>query len=225
MIAPSPRSSMPRTAPWWVLTLAASFFAYFALLVYCDVWRPEDSGFEADYRANRMVLTRIAPGSPAARAGLLPNDIIQFADGKAIHSVQDWTVVDVHVVFDRPIALGVGRGDRVLQTSLTLPRAPWSYWETGPGIFLLLTLSVQFLALLLALVIVLKRPDDAIARTGAWALATVGVFKIVLPGRIGAVWRELPGLVTVLLWIPHVSDFAVAAVLFTFFASFPRRMM
>ena len=84
-------------APWWVLALAASFFAYFALLVYCDVWRPQDAGFEADYHANRMVLTRIAPGSPAARAGLLPNDIVESADGKPIHGVPDWTVIDVHV--------------------------------------------------------------------------------------------------------------------------------
>ena len=215
---------MSPRAPWWVLALAASFFAYFALLVYCDVWRPDDAGFEADYRAHRMVLTRIAPGSPAARAGLLPDDIVESADGKPIHGVPDWTVIDVHVVFDRPIALTVARGDRVFETSLTLPRAPWSYWGTGPGVFLLLTLTVQFLALALALIIVVKRPDDAIARTGAWALATVGVFKIVLPGRVGAVWRDLPVLASALLWIPHLSDLVVGAVLFTFFASFPRRM-
>ncbi len=225
MIARSPRPSMTRTAPWWVLVLAASFFAYFALLVYCDLWRPEDCGFEADYRANRMVLTRIAPGSPAARAGLEPNDIIESADGKAIHSVLDWTVVDIHVVFDRPIALSVGRGGRVVEASLSLPRAPWSFLETGPGSFLLLTLGVQCLALVLGLFIVLKRPDDTTARMGALVLATAGVFKIVLPSRIGAVWVALPAPVGALLWIPHISDLAVAAVLFTFFASFPRRMI
>jgi eukaryotic-like serine/threonine-protein kinase len=214
---------MNRTTPWWVLALAASFFAYFALLVYCDLWRPEDFGFEADYSANRMVLTRVAPGSPAARAGLQPNDVIESADGKLMHSLFDWTVIDTSVVFDRPIALGVGRQGRRIETSVTLRQARWSYWETGPGVFLLLTLGVQLLALVLALVIVLKRPDDAVARMGAWVLATVGVFKIVLPGRIGAVWRQLPPLVGALLWIPHVSDFAVAAVLFTFFVSFPRR--
>ena len=211
-------------APWWVLAFAASFFAYFALLVYCDVWRPQDAGFEADYHANRMVLTRIAAGSPAARAGLLPNDIIESADGKPIHGVPDWTVIDVHVAFDRPIVLTIVRGDRRFAASLTLPQASWSYWSTGPGVFLLLTLSIQFLALALALVIILKRPDDATARIGAWALATVGVFKIVPPGRLGAVWRELPVLASALLWIPHLSDLVVGAVLFTFFASFPRRM-
>ena len=37
-------------------------------------------------------------------------------------------------------------------------------------------------------------------------------------------WRELPVLASALLWIPHLSDLVVGAVLFTFFASFPRRM-
>ena len=110
MIAPTERGSAVRSAPWWVLALAGSFFAYFTLLVYCDVWRPDDAGFEADYRANRMALTRVTPGSPAARAGLLPNDIVATADGKPIHGVPDWTVIDVHVVFDRPIALTVWHG-------------------------------------------------------------------------------------------------------------------
>ena len=44
------------------------------------------------------------------------------------------------------------------------------------------------------------------------------------PGRLGAVWRELPFVASGLLWIPHLSDLIVGAVLFTFFASFPRRM-
>ena len=59
---------MNRSTPWWVLAIAASFFAYFALLVYCDLWRPEDAGFVADYASKRMLLTRIVPNSPASRA-------------------------------------------------------------------------------------------------------------------------------------------------------------
>ena len=59
---------MNRSTPWWVLAIAVSFFSYFALLVYCDLWRPEEFGFFADYSTKRMVLTRIVPGSPADRA-------------------------------------------------------------------------------------------------------------------------------------------------------------
>jgi hypothetical protein len=200
-----------------------SFFAYFALLVYCDLLRSEDWGFEADYRANRMVLTRIVPGSPADRAGLQPHDIVATADGKTIGGVLDWTVVDSNVMFDRPIALSLQRNGQPVAASIVLRQGSWSFLRTGLGLFILATLGVQLVALILALVIVLKRPDDAVARAGAWLLATVGVFKIVLPGRIAAVWRDLPVAVSALFWLPHVSDVAAAAVFFTFFASFPRK--
>jgi len=70
-----------------IVAVAASFFAYFALLVYCDLWRPEDSGFAADYSGNRMVITRVIPNSPAERAGLRPHDVVTTADGKTIRKV------------------------------------------------------------------------------------------------------------------------------------------
>ncbi len=225
MIRTLQAGSVNRTAHWWVLALAVSFFAYFGLLLYCDLWRPEDFGFEADYSTSRMVLTRIVPGSPADRGGLHQHDVIETADGRTIRSILDWTVVDTNIVFDRPIHLGVERNGRRLEATATLRQGPWSYWRTGSGLFLLVVLAIQAVALVLALVIVVKRPDDAVARTGAWLLATIGVFKIVLPGRIAAVWRDLPPLAGVLFWVPHASDVAAAAVFFTFFALFPRKMI
>jgi serine/threonine-protein kinase len=214
-----------RTAPWWVLVLAASFFAYFILLAYCDLWRPEDHGFAADFATSRMVLTQVIPGSPGDHAGLRPGDVILSADGKALQHLLDWTVIDTHVEFNRPIQLTIERGNARFDTMVVLARAPWSYWSTEPGIFLLIVLVVQLVALVLALIIVMKRPDDGTARLGALVLATVGVFKIVLPYRITAVWHALPSVLGAFLWIPHVSEYAVAAVLFTFFASFPRRLV
>ena len=80
---------MNRSTPWWVLALGVSFFAYFTLLVYCDLWRPEDWGFEAEYRTNRMAVTRIVAGSPGDRAGLQPHDIVLAADGGS-DAYLDW---------------------------------------------------------------------------------------------------------------------------------------
>ena len=75
---------MNRLTPAAIVVVAASFFAYFGLLVYCDLWRPEDSGFVADYTGNRMVLTRLVTDSPAERAGLRVHDVVTTADGKTI---------------------------------------------------------------------------------------------------------------------------------------------
>jgi len=216
-----------RTARWWVYVAAAAFVAYFILLLYCDIRRPEDYGFEADFTSSRMVLSSVVADSesPAARAGLRPNDVIADADRRVIRTVADWTIVDDNVEFGRPIQLNVLRDGATVPMTLTLGRAPWGYWKTEPGIILLGVLGVQLVALGFALVIVLRRPDDGVALLGAWALATVAVYTIVPPYRIGVVWRSLPIVPGALLWAPYTSSHAVAAVLFTFFASFPRRMV
>ena len=220
---------MDRGTPrWWVFALALAFLAYFIVLVYCDVRRPEDYGFEADFTTGRMVLSSVAanvPASPAVRAGLAPGDVVVEALDRPMRTVADWTTVDDTIEFGRPIPLRVLRNGRISDVTLTLRPALWTYWKTEPGVILLAVLGMQLVALALALLIVVRRPDDRIALLGAWALATVAVYTIVPPYRITAVWRSLPAAVGALMWAPYVSSLAVAAVLFTFFASFPRRMI
>ena len=47
--------------------------------------------------------------------------------------------------------------------------------------------SVQLVTLGFAFLIAFRKPRDPTARMGAWLLATVGVFCIVLPARIAVV--------------------------------------
>jgi len=166
-----------RAAPWWVLGITATFVAYFAVLVYCDIDRPQDYGYHANFVGSRLVITGLAPDPrmPAARAGLLRDDVIVAADGRVIGSAGDWSIIDQNVEFGRPIHLTVERDGRTVDRPIVLHRADWSYWKTDPGILMLVVLAVQFAALAVAVVIVLKRPDDQVALLGAWALATAAV--------------------------------------------------
>lgn len=87
--------------------------------------------------------------------------------------------------------------------------------------------SWQFASLFLlatALLIAFSRPFDALARSGALALAmlSVGLYFTNMPTGYAAIWRSLPWAVGVLLWVPHVCVCLFGPVLLTFFVLFPR---
>ncbi len=203
--------------------LAASFLGYFVLLVYCDVWRPELLGFVKDSTGDAMIVRRVSPSSPGDRAGLRAGDRIVSWDGRPTRDLE-WMFIDANLEIGRPLPLVIERGTQRIVATLTLRRAPWNHWLSQEGWLLLAVRAVQLVSLILGFVIAAKRPFDPIARLGAWLLATVGVFCVVMPSRIGVVWRDLPVLLGALLWPPYFSGLAVAALLATFVAMFPRRM-
>jgi hypothetical protein len=219
-------SRVSRRTPLWVLVLAASFVAYFVLLMYCELARTEDPGFEADFGVRGMSVGAVAANSPAARAGIITGDVVLSADGRRMASVADWRVVDANIVHGRPIPLELARSGVATRAMLVLGAGARSYWITWAGVLLLIARGVQAVALALAILIVVRRPDDIAARLGAWVLASVAVFDLVLPQSIAVIWRGLPAPIGWLLWIPHVSaDYALGAILFTFLASFPRPLI
>src|SRR5438552_10074368 len=208
--------------PWWMLVLAAAFVGYFALLLHSDLTRREPSGFVFTIHESAMIVRAVAPGSSAARAGLAAGDRVLTADGRPIRSRLDWLAVEMNLRVIDPLRLEVDRSGSHRTVILVLNRAPSSYWITTAGATLLCARSVQLATLGLALVVAFRRPSDRSARVGAWVLATLAVFSIVWPYQMAARWHALPTIIGLALWIPFVSSLAIAAVLFTFFATFPR---
>lgn len=220
------RDGMTRpTPPWWMLVLAAAFVAYYAVFVYCDVFRPEDPGLTAEFTRDAMVVDRVADGSPAEAAGLRIGDRIVTAGGVVVTNRRDWMIVDANVELGRPVPLAVERAGRRIPTALTLGPAPLSFWLTAPGLTLAAVRAAQALTLALGLVVAFRRPDDPAAGAAAWLLATAGGFSVVWPYRVASVWRSVPEPLGAALWIPHVSTLAAGAILCTFFALFPRRLI
>ena len=147
------------------------------------------------------------------------------ADGKTIRGVLDWTVVDSNVMFDRPIALSLQRNGQPVAASAVLRQGSWSFLRTGPGLFILATLGIQLVSLVLALVIVLKRPDDAVAPSGSVAARHHWRVQDRAAGsnRRRVARSACAGQRAVLATARQRRG--GAAVFFTFFASFPRKMI
>ncbi len=212
----------PQRAPWWVFVIAASFLSFYALLLYCDLRRSEDDGFDLRPTPIGLAVDAVHSGSPADSAGVRAGDLILAADGRPLSSRLDWLTVSPNVEFGRPTRLRIARGEEHLVVALERRPASWRRWMTHEGFGLLVAYAVQGVSLVLGIVILVRR-QDWVARLGAWVLGSFGVYFLALPSRFFTVWRSLPDLVSGAFWLPFLSTPLVPAVLLAFFLSFPVR--
>jgi hypothetical protein len=203
-----------------VLVLAVAFLGYWALLAYCDVWRPSPLGMRLRASADRVLVDDVVSGGPAQRAGLRAGDHLVSSDGHPIGSRLDWMTVEANVAIGRTIQLSVDRGGAVVSAAVTPELASWLSWRSQHGPALLVVRSMQLVTLLVALLVAMKRPRDPTALVGSAFLATIGVFSVTLPSRFAALWHALPLLASGLLWIPFLSSVAIAAWASRFLPSF-----
>ena len=217
---------MPRPrAPWWLFIIAACFLGFFVYVTYSRFLEPEPEGFQFGTIGGPMVLLRVIPDSPAAKAGLQPGDTVVSVNGQHVQTFADWVPFRANLELSRPLQIEVERDGEKLQTVLTLTRGVWTHLTLVGRVRLLGWTGAQLLTLILAFVIAFSRPSDPVALMGAWLLATGAVFDAVSPrGRI-ATWRELPIPLGILLWVPYLSYTMLGgSIAFSFFANFPRRL-
>ena len=211
-----------RLAQLGVIPVAMAFLGYWALLVYCDVWRPIPLGLFLSFDGDRVNVVDAVPGGPAQRAGLRAGDRIASFDGHPIGSRLDWMTVEANLEIGRPIRFAVDRAGGTSAAAITPELASWSSWRSRQGPALLVVRVTQLVALLLGVLVAFRRSSDSTALVGSAFLATIGVFSLTLPYRFASVWRALPPPADLLLWIPFVSSVAIAAWAFSFFVIFPR---
>lgn len=215
---------MPQVrAPYPIVLATASFLAYFVLLVYCDLTRPQPEGLFLQFANHQALVRSVDPGSPAAVAGVRAGDRVLSYEGVPIRTRVDWMAVQANTDLTRRQRLELVRDGerRVVQIRLEPMAAAGSAMRAR--FTLLVARGAQGIMLLLAILVAFRRPRDPVARIGAWLIATFGVFCVVLPSRIALLWRSLPDVVGLFLWVPFVSSLVVGALLFTFFENFPRR--
>ena len=209
----------------WLIVGAVSFFAYFSLLLYCDLVRPLNPGVIAGpSEAGHVVVTSVRPHSTAAAAGIQVGDRIVSFNGAAVASPDAWSVIGTIAEMPGPLPVVVERNGSQFLLTMSLERAPLSYWSGRAGLILLVVRTAQFLTLVSGVFVLWRRPGDPVALTASWFLLTCAVFTIALPWRIASVWREVPAGLGVLMFVPYASGLAIGPVLLTFVAGFPRRL-
>src|SRR5262245_29230383 len=211
--------------PAWMLLLGLAFLGYEALLLYTDLMRPEPLGVVLQVEQSAITVRAVTADSLAARAGLVAGDRVVAVNSRRMRSRLDWMSVEMNLQPHQPLRLEIERGGSPLALTLAPTRATSHSWLTGAGVTLAVARFVQLIALMLALTVALRRPYDPAARVGAWTLATIAVYSITWQYQMGTIWRGLPMPIGLVLWIPFTSSLAIAAVVFTFFATFPRPLI
>ena len=211
--------------PLWTLVVAASFFGYFALLVYCDVFRPKNPGFEADpTHTGAVVVTRVEAATPAFEAGISVGDHLIAINGLTIIDSDGWGALGSNYQIGVAMPVIVERNGVRVNLSILLPPESADYWLTRTGATLIFFRLAQLMPLMASLFIVWRRPRDPRALAAAWFLATCAVFIIALPYRFATVWRGMPILLRELFWIPYFSGLTIGPILLTFVTVFPTRL-
>jgi tRNA A-37 threonylcarbamoyl transferase component Bud32 len=210
--------------PFWILVIAASFCAYFALLVYCDIARPVNPGYRAVAPNDLVVVSSVEPDTPASQAGLAVGDRLISINGLTIVESNSWGGLGANFEIGVPMPVVVERHGVRTHLSMTLPPESSRYWLTRVGLTLLAVRTAELITLLAGVLIVWRRPRDPIALAASWFLLSCVAFAISMPNRYAIAWRGFPTPIRELLWIPYASGLTIGPVLLTFVTVFPSRL-
>src|SRR5579885_1281427 len=208
--------------PWWIYAIALAFLARAVFTTYFCFFGPESMGIDVRTTATYPIVSKVAPGSPAEKAGIRPGDVLVRANDQAIRDVNYWYWFLCNVETGRPFTLEAERGKQHIRAVLLLKRRPVQYWSTGEGMVLLLNLFGQFTALAVACFLAFLRPKHALACTGALFLAVYATAVFHRYDGYDSVWRQWPVWYQGLLWATLVLNSVGLGIWFTFFALFPR---
>lgn len=219
-------------APWWVYGTAACVFGFFLLSTYADLAGPGAVGTGLRFRHRQAVVVEVAPGSPGARAGIEPGDLIVAADGRPVRTLFHWRASLENAEVARPFPLELERDGHRWEVRLELG-PNWRGWTASNWVTFCIKLTAQIVTLALALLIAIRRPRVRVAVIGALFLAALAVTNFIpvtavdphsptLPNGAAAIWRGLPFWFGAPLWVGFLV-FAMGPLLqLQFFAEFPR---
>lgn len=71
-----------------------------------------------------MMVVSVAPGGPAAQAGLKPGDFVTSINGKPVHGMRDIVQILERVSVGQQVRLGIVRGNQTMLVAVRLQDSP-----------------------------------------------------------------------------------------------------
>src|SRR5262245_48484007 len=222
---PNPEQSMsadrrPRLS-WWMCVIVASFLTTYVFIAYLVIWGPgEFRGLITTFTEGAMLVRSVEADSQAGKGGLQAGDRVVSIDDRPIRVASDWTAATGAWETGKAHRWTVLRGQDRLTLSITaLPATLEGRLAEGYVVYLTHLISGAIIGLLIAW----KRPGDPVARVGAWFLLTASIAFGLTQGWAG-LWRQLPVVLQIPLWITQISRFVLEGIFLSFFVLFPRRL-
>jgi tRNA A-37 threonylcarbamoyl transferase component Bud32/uncharacterized protein YigA (DUF484 family)/MFS family permease len=173
----------------------------------------------------RVVVTEVGENTAAAQAGLQPGDQIVAANNQRILTVIDWMAQRMNFVAGQTAAVQVTRGDKTLNSPLTVRERIWDQETRSERASRIIFLAYKLVTLAIGLFVVFNRPRDFVSRLGGWVLVVMATVFEAFQFGLSASIRALPWIVAVPVMLAYVSAAFRTPLLAAFFCLYPKRLL
>jgi tRNA A-37 threonylcarbamoyl transferase component Bud32 len=214
-----------RSYPWRIVAAAVISIVGYFYLAYLLLFGLAPGGIDVEDKSGHAVVSYLKNDAPGVRAGLAVGDSLVAVDGQPIGNVVDWLAHRMNFRADQPIHVGVERGGRHLDLTMSLHGSIWNDYSARSRVSQIIFLANKLITLLIGLFVVFSRPRDFASRLGGLVLVTMAtVFEAFQWGMASSV-RSLPLLVQWPVMLVYVSAAFRTPLLFAFFCLFPKRLI
>jgi hypothetical protein len=169
------------------------------LTFVAEFYGPDSPGFWLQRLPESYLVTAITPGTPAARAGILPGDVLLQWDGIPFVNPVSWFMERTGP--GQTCRLEVKRGGVRQSIPITFGYRSWRvHFDNASAIANLVTVLNALLSLVIGLFIVWARPRDWVALGFAWVLLCAPI-ALHAPAGVTYLWLSMPEAILVLLYL------------------------